>query len=630
MPAVSVLMPTFKQARFIRRAIDSLCAQRLADWELIIIDDSSPDDTYEMVAPYLGDGRIRYQRLDENSGLGAALNIALEQVRAPFIAYLPSDDVYFKDHLEMLVGRLEQDDSAVLAYSGVRYNYNRYTEDFVPDQPIQLVQVVHRHTPERWMERQELVTDDLERMYWSKLRRYGSFVNTCQVTCEWVHHPDQRHAILFEPEGGINLYRQYYGVKHPIRMHNRYGNFIDEVERYRRFRERPDTPLSSDGLKILLVGELAYNGERVLALEECGHKLYGLWMHRPYWYNTVGPVPFGHVEDISTENWREEVRRIQPDIIYALLNWQAVPFAHQVLMENPGIPFVWHFKEGPFISLERGHWPLLMDLHLCSDGQIYSSPEMRDWYETILPGSVSSSLTYVLDGDLPKRDWFQVERSPRIEAKDGEYHTVVPGRPIGLHPHNVAELAEQGIHLHFYGNFVHGQWLEWIEKTRRMAPGYIHLHDQVDQDKWVAEFSQYDAGWLHYFESVNQGELRRSNWDDLNYPARIATLVLSGLPLLQRANPNAIVATQNLSQELDIGLLFIGMEDLRRQLDDQQRMAQIRENVWHLRSRFTFDHHVDGLVDFFRQVIASSRAGAARKGLGEPIRQGKPMEDHRE
>ena len=46
-----------------------------------------------------------------------------------------------------------------------------------------------------------------------------------------------------------------------------------------------------------------------------------------------------------------------------------------------------------------------------------------------------------------------------------------PGRPIGLHPHHVAELAGHRIHLHFYGEITHGQWLKWIEKTQAMAPG---------------------------------------------------------------------------------------------------------------------------------------------------------------
>ncbi len=293
-------------------------------------------------------------------------------------------------------------------------------------------------------------------MFWARLRYEGEFFNTGRVTCEWVSHPAQRHKLLREPEGGINLYRQYTGARQPLRFHTSVGNYVDEVEHYRRFRERPDAPLAPDGLKIVIVGELAYNPERILALEELGHKLYGLWMPKPYWYNTVGPVPFGHVEDIPVENWQESLRRIQPDLIYALLNWQAVPFAHQVLVENTGVPFIWHFKEGPFICLEKGSWNELVDLHRRSDGQIYCSPEMRDWYEMAIPGCVSSGNPYVLDGDLPKKEWLAGERSPRFSERDGELHTAVPGRPIGLHPETVAELAQSRIHLHFYGDFTHG------------------------------------------------------------------------------------------------------------------------------------------------------------------------------
>ena len=126
----------------------------------------------------------------------------------------------------------------------------------------------------------------------------GDFAATGAVTCEWVDHPHQRHKIIREPIGGINPYRQRYGVAEPLRFHTSVGNRIDEVAQYRRFRERPATPRAADGLKILLVGELAYNADRVLALEERGHRLYGLWMRDPYWYNTVGPLPFGHVTDL--------------------------------------------------------------------------------------------------------------------------------------------------------------------------------------------------------------------------------------------------------------------------------------------------------------------------------------------
>jgi hypothetical protein len=556
------------------------------------------------VRPYLADGRVNYLRFGaSNRGLGAALNEALSRARSALIAYLPSDDVYYAAHLESLVRHLEEHPESVLAYSGVRHHYNRQAAGQIDGYGLQLVQVAHRRAPERWTERAELVTDDLERMYWSKLRPYGTFSGSGLLSCEWVDHPLQRHKLLREPVGGVNPYRQYYQVAEPVRIHTTAGNYIDEVEHYRRFRERPDTPAAPDGLKILLVGELAYNPERVLALEELGHSLYGLWMPNPYWYNTVGPLPFGHVQDLPANGWKEAIREIKPDIIYALLNWQAVPFAHHVLNENPGVPFIWHFKEGPFISLEKGHWSQLVDLHLRSDGQIFSSPEMRDWYETILPGCASRAPTYVLDGDLPKHDWFISGRSQRLSEMDGEIHTVVPGRPIGLHPHNVEELARQGIHLHFYGDFTHGQWKEWIEKTRRLAPEHIHLHRQVDQEGWVAEFSKYDAGWLHYFKSENQGELRQANWDDLNYPARISTLAAAGLPVLQRDNPGSIVATQTLVQQLDIGLFFTDMGQLRQQLQDKTRMEQLRANMWRCREQFTFDYHVRGLVEFIRQVI---------------------------
>jgi glycosyltransferase involved in cell wall biosynthesis len=603
MPRISILMPTYNQATFIVRSLKSLYAQSMPDWELLIVDDHSLDDTAVQLQPFLNDFRIRYFRLKTNSGLGAALNFGLERAQSPLIAYLPSDDVYYPEHLQTLIDLLDQNPDAVMAYSGVRHHYNRTAPGQIPGYPIQLVQAAHRATLHRWVERDELVTDDLERMFWGKLCAYNATLQTGKITCEWVDHPHQRHKLLQEPEGGINRYRQYYQVQEPLRFHSTTGNFIDEGKHYRQFRERPDTPPAPDGLKILLVGELAYNPERVLALEERGHRLYGLWMRHPYWYNTVGPLPFGHVRDLPYPDWKRAVRKLKPDVIYALLNWQAVPFVNAVLNELPDIPFVWHFKEGPFICLEKGTWPQLVEIYTKSDGQIFTSPEMQAWFDTLLPDTSQNHPTLLLDGDLPKRDWFQAETSPLLSAQDREFHTVVPGRPIGLHPSDVMDLAHNGIHLHFYGNFTQNQWLEWIDKTVRLAPRNIHLHSTADQEDWVREFSQYDAGWLHYFKSENEGEIRRSNWDDLNYPARLATLVAAGLPLLQRDNTGSRVATQSLVRSLDLGLFFSNMHELHTQLDNPVRMAQLRKNVWRQRELFTFDAHADELVRFFRTVI---------------------------
>ena len=604
-PRVGVAVPTFRQAPFLPRALASLLAQTFADWEAVVVDDGSPDATGEAVAPFLADPRFRYVRLPENRGLGHALNAGLDLLRADLVAYLPSDDVYHAHHLAALVACLDAAPEAVLAFSGVRHAYNRFAPGQVAGEPLQLAQVLHRRTPERWVERGELTTDDLERMLWARLRAHGPFAGTGRVSCEWVDHPGQRHKRIREGEtGGLNAYRSYHGVRHPLRFHSSVGNRIDEVAHYRRFRERQPTPPALDGLKILLVGELAYNPERVLALEERGHRLYGLWSPTPSGFNTVGPLPFGHVEDLPSAGWQDAVRRLKPDVIYALLNWQAVPWAHHVLTENPGVPFVWHFKEGPFICIQKGTWPQLGDLHRRSNGRVYSSPELRDWFAAALPGA-DDRPTLALDGDLPKREWFEGAFFPRLSETDGEVHTVVPGRPIGLHPETVAALAAEGIHLHFYGDATQHLWRGWIEKTGRLAPRHLHLHPQVDQDAWVSEFSRYDAGWLHAFASENGGDLSRANWDDLNLPARIATLAAAGLPMIQRDNRGAIVATQTLARDLDVGVFFDEIADLGARLRDGRRMAELRANARRHRPRFTFDHHADDLVAFFRRVIAA-------------------------
>jgi glycosyltransferase involved in cell wall biosynthesis len=608
-PAVTVLMPTYKHQHFIRRAIASLLTQSFTNWELIVVNDGSPDETEAVVAPFLSDKRTRYFSNDGNTGLGACLNFGIAKAAGDYIAYLPSDDVMYHDHLQLLYNSLQLNKHAVLAYSSIRHFYNRKTEGIINNAWLQLVQVMHVRTNDKWVDRNELESDDLNRLFWHKLK--GEQVHTGQLTCEWVDHPNQRHKIMQEPIGGINTFRSFYNVKQPLIYHTTKGNLMNEADRYATYRERASTPIKKDGLKILLVGELAYNAERVLALEEQGHQLFGLWMEQPYWYNYVGPLPFGHVHDLSTNNWEEEIKQIQPDIIYALLNWQAVPLAHKVLLANTGIPFVWHFKEGPFICLEKGTWNEMMELYNKADGRIYTSDEMKWWLDEFV-SKEPHSLDYVLDGDLPKKDWFNQPQSKLLsDTTPGEFHTVVPGRPIGLHPHNVVELAAQNIHLHFYGDFTQGQWLEWIAKTDSLAPGYLHIHPNVDQENWVKEFSQYDAGWLHFFKSENNGKIGRSNWDDLNIPARMSTLALAGIPMLQRDNSGHLVAIQSFVKKHNLGLLFNNMEELGQHMRNRDLMLQLRENVWQQRELFMFDHYVHTLIDFFRKVIENCKTKQA-------------------
>ncbi|HLI83720.1 MAG TPA: glycosyltransferase [Bryobacteraceae bacterium] len=596
-------MPTFNQCAFLHRAIESLCAQTLTDWELLAVDDGSTDGTSELLAGWKSHPRIRIWRMEENRGFAAALNFALDRARGELIAYLPSDDVYYRDHLASLARCLDTHPDAVLAYAGIRFQQRLGARGKIPGLPLQLVQTMHRRGAERWIEREELVTDDLDRLFWRKLRERGEARGTGRITCEWVDHPAQQHKAILEPlSGGLNPYRTRYRVPHPLRFQSSRGDYVDEVEQYRRFRERPATPAAEDGLKILLVGELAFNPERILALEERGHRLYGLWISKPWWFNTVGPLPFGHVEDLSPATWKKDVRRLGIDLIYALLNWQAVPLAHEVLQSQPGIPLVWHFKEGPWLCMERGTWPQLVDLVTRSSGQIYSSAEERDWFAAAVPAT-RDGLSLALDGDLPKREWFTHTRAPRLSADDGEFHTVVPGRPVGLPPVRLRELAREKIHLHFYGNVQQAAWRQWIEEAQAMGPGYLHLHPYAGPDRWVEEFSRYDAGWLHFLRSRNKGDIAQAFWDDLNLPARMAPLAAAGLPLIQYDNRGSIVAAQALTSQLQVGIFAKSIAELGTHLRDAKRMEVLRSNMWRERERFSFDYHADRLIEFFRQVI---------------------------
>ncbi len=600
---VSVIMPTHDQEGFLPGAVASLLAQVEDDWELIVVDDGSPGDTEAAMAQFLDDPRIRLEVLQRNRGLGAALNCGLDLATGAYLAYLPSDDVYHAGHLSSLVAALEAAPEAALAVAGVRHHQDRTSPGRIEGEPLQLVQVAHRRTDERWVERSELTTDDLDRMLWARLLEQGPAASTGTVSCEWGWHPAQRHKVLREPWGGLNVYRSRYRVEEPLRLQSTAGHLHDEADHYRRLRERPSTPRAPDGLRILLVGELAHNPDRILLLEERGHELHGLWTDSPVWFNTVGPLPFGHVADLPRAGWREAVRRLQPDVVYALLNWQTIEFASEVLAADLGVPFVWHFKEGPFFARQHGLWSRLVDLHTRSDGVVYSSPELRTWFAATVPASAGRP-SLVIDGDLPKGEWLAGERSPLLSATDGAVHTVIPGRPMGPDPEVIGALADADVHVHLYSEKAAVQMRSWVDEVQRLAPGHFHLHPQVDQSDWVGEFSQYDAGWLHSFVSDNRGDPYAATWDDLNYPARMGTLAASGVPMIQRDNTGSMVATQSLARDRELGLFWRDANDLVAQLCDRPRMAALRESVWRQRGDFTFDAHVDSLVGFFRQAIA--------------------------
>ena len=98
---VSIITPTHNSARFIRETLDAILAQTHTNWELLITDDASTDDTCEIIAAYQEkDDRIKLFKLKENAGAAVARNNSIRHATGRFIAFCDSDDLWTPDKLE--------------------------------------------------------------------------------------------------------------------------------------------------------------------------------------------------------------------------------------------------------------------------------------------------------------------------------------------------------------------------------------------------------------------------------------------------------------------------------------------------------------------------------------------------
>lgn len=119
MDLVSIIMPTYNCGRFIAESINSVLAQTYTNWELLIVDDCSADNTAEVVASFK-DSRIHYQRNERNSGAAVTRNTALRFVKGKYIAFLDSDDLWLPEKLERQIAFMEK--------NGYAFTYHEYTE----------------------------------------------------------------------------------------------------------------------------------------------------------------------------------------------------------------------------------------------------------------------------------------------------------------------------------------------------------------------------------------------------------------------------------------------------------------------------------------------------------------------
>jgi len=120
---VSIIMPSYNTGKYIKETIESVVNQTYTNWELIIVDDCSTDNTDEIIKVFNNDKRIKYLKNEKNSGAAVSRNIALREAKGKYIAFLDSDDLWKKEKLDKQI-KFMKENNYDFTYTDYRIKLN--------------------------------------------------------------------------------------------------------------------------------------------------------------------------------------------------------------------------------------------------------------------------------------------------------------------------------------------------------------------------------------------------------------------------------------------------------------------------------------------------------------------------
>ncbi len=241
----SIVIPTYNRGYVVWQAIQSVQAQTLQDWELIVVDDGSTDDTAKVIAQFQDDPRIKYLK-QSNAGANAARNHGLDAATGEIVGYLDSDDVLYPDCLATVSSAFEQHAGAVFCVS----NY-----DFVLELCDATGRVIATRTDERMNQGTVTMTSIA---HWQSPTAYGTALfhrrqPVLNAGVRWdpsLHHFDDWDFILqltrVFPDGFHHIpaklyrYAQRYGTDGTCSSVTEYAQWADAFEAiWRKHQHHP-------------------------------------------------------------------------------------------------------------------------------------------------------------------------------------------------------------------------------------------------------------------------------------------------------------------------------------------------------------------------------------------------------
>jgi len=120
-PLVSIVVPVYNAARFMDDTIQTVLNQTYQNWELLLVDDCSSDDSVQIIKMYQkNDNRIKLFKLSENSGAAIARNTGIDKAKGRYLAFLDADDLWVKNKLELQVAFM-QEKNAAFSFTGYEF-----------------------------------------------------------------------------------------------------------------------------------------------------------------------------------------------------------------------------------------------------------------------------------------------------------------------------------------------------------------------------------------------------------------------------------------------------------------------------------------------------------------------------
>lgn len=204
-PRVSILMPVYNVAPYLREAMDSILTQTFQDFELIVLDDCSPDNSAEILDTYTDERIVRY-RGEKNMGLSNVLNVGMQMARGEFIARMDSDDISTPERLATQVAFLDAHPEVDLCSCGMEL-FGAKQETWVRETNVEDVKITalfHSpilHASSMWrrevfeqaglLYKQEMVPAEDYDM-WTRAMAAGlKLVNIPEVMYKYRIHPSQ-------------------------------------------------------------------------------------------------------------------------------------------------------------------------------------------------------------------------------------------------------------------------------------------------------------------------------------------------------------------------------------------------------------------------------------------------------